>query len=630
MAVASFAWAGAVDFVSVKADAPAEIPGSRAETLDMRFCNDLASWTTIGAVDEIKCYIYVPAEVATKYAGNEITSIVFNAYVTSAMSLNGTVFVSEDINGAPVVQKSLKILRGKSNNVGKFQSNAYTIKEGVGFYLGYTVLKPVYNPQQQVADFPIGFDEGPQNQYAGFIEYTTGASKKTLKVSESGQNANLFVYATTTGAVTEVNDVFATGDVVVGNYFTLPVCGSGEQEALLSVYNCGTNALTSVDYEYSINGSAPIATSCQVELAGQTSAYVPLPVTLPASRADLTVKVKKLNGKEFESATTSEFIAVAEGFDHQRRMVVEEFTGTWCGWCPRGIVAFEKMEKAYADQFIGIAVHSGDAMATSTYNALLNKYAEGFPGCIINRDPMYSPDPSFDNLDACMSIFDDSKAAVAPYITSLEFKEKSKPEATDTALVNAKVVFGFNDKVANYKVAFVVLEDSVLGRQTNYYAGGGNGALDGWEKMGSTVTWQYAHVARNIYSVWGLEGLLPAEVEAGQECDFTYELSFKGVKAAKRKDAHVVMLVIDSASGTILNACKVGAADDWQSGLGSVAADKAAVKVYGAAGSIEIEGEYSNVQVFTISGQQVGRTTGLAAGIYVVCVDGAAHKVSVK
>lgn len=40
----------------------------------------------------------------------------------------------------------------------------------------------------------------------------------------------------------------------------------------------------------------------------------------------------------------------------QRNVVVEEGTGTWCGYCPRGTVAIKRMNEKYPDQFIGIAV----------------------------------------------------------------------------------------------------------------------------------------------------------------------------------------------------------------------------------------------------------------------------------
>lgn len=624
MAAASFSMAGASDFISIKAaDAvPDETVGSRAETLDIRFCGNLATWSTVGAVDELKCYIYVPADVATKYAGNEITSIVFNAYAYSSSNLSGSVFVTEDINSTSLAEKTVIILKGTSNNTGKFV-NPYVIKEGVGFYIGYKVLKPAYNPSTGAADYPIGFDQGPANQYAGYVDYTAGSTKKTISLASN--NSNLFIYATTTGDVTEADNVFATGGITLGNFFTLPVCGSGDQEALLPMFNCGSNAITSVEYEYSLDGGEAVEMNEQVDFPATTTAFLGLPVNLPASRGNLKVDIKKINGVEFTSSSSVNFIAVKEGFDYERKFVVEEFTGTWCGYCPRGIVGFEKMDQAYPDKFIGIAVHYQDAMSTASYNPIINKFYQGAPSSIVNRDPMFEPDPNYDELSATLQMFEDTKAAVQPYITSLKFDEEG-----DSATVESKVVFGFSDKNAKYRLAYVVLEDSVLGRQTNYYAGGSMGKLDGWESMGSTVTWSYSHVARNIYDALGINNSLPLVVEAGKGYDYTYRLNMKNVKAEKRKDAHVVMLVIDSVTGCILNACKVGSDDEWTSGIANVGAERAAAKVYGLSGAIAIEGDYADVQVYTIGGQPVGRTEGLAAGIYVVRVDGAVSKVVVK
>ena len=42
-----------------------------------------------------------------------------------------------------------------------------------------------------------------------------------------------------------------------------------------------------------------------------------------------------------------------------RHSVVEEFTGTWCGNCPRGIVGMQRLEEDFGDRFIGIAIHTG-------------------------------------------------------------------------------------------------------------------------------------------------------------------------------------------------------------------------------------------------------------------------------
>ena len=53
---------------------------------------------------------------------------------------------------------------------------------------------------------------------------------------------------------------------------------------------------------------------------------------------------------------------------HYKKVVAEELTGTWCGWCIRGIVTFEEMKAKYPDTFIAIAVHGGsDVMKDEEY-----------------------------------------------------------------------------------------------------------------------------------------------------------------------------------------------------------------------------------------------------------------------
>jgi 1,4-alpha-glucan branching enzyme len=67
------------------------------------------------------------------------------------------------------------------------------------------------------------------------------------------------------------------------------------------------------------------------------------------------------------------------------------------------------------------------------------------------------------------------------------------------------------------------------------------------------------------------------------------------------------------------------------SGVDDVIGDSAlsSVNVRGGQGEIIVDGEYNHINVYTIAGQAVG-TTNLAAGLYIVNVDGTATKVLVK
>lgn len=45
-----------------------------------------------------------------------------------------------------------------------------------------------------------------------------------------------------------------------------------------------------------------------------------------------------------------------------KKVWVEEATGTWCGWCPRGEVYMNYLYAKYPEHFVGIAVHQKDPM----------------------------------------------------------------------------------------------------------------------------------------------------------------------------------------------------------------------------------------------------------------------------
>ena len=71
---------------------------------------------------------------------------------------------------------------------------------------------------------------------------------------------------------------------------------------------------------------------------------------------------------------------------------MEEYTGTWCGWCPRGAVGMAKMQEKYGEKFVGMVYHtdaSKDPMVTTTP---ATEYA-GAPWGVLDRtldaDPFY-------------------------------------------------------------------------------------------------------------------------------------------------------------------------------------------------------------------------------------------------
>ena len=79
----------------------------------------------------------------------------------------------------------------------------------------------------------------------------------------------------------------------------------------------------------------------------------------------------------------------------KQNVVVEDFTGTWCGWCPRVSEAVRLLKQETSDAIV-VAIHQGDPMQFSqegTIRAAFN--VTGFPTALINRQERWaSPQPS--------------------------------------------------------------------------------------------------------------------------------------------------------------------------------------------------------------------------------------------
>lgn len=79
------------------------------------------------------------------------------------------------------------------------------------------------------------------------------------------------------------------------------------------------------------------------------------------------------------------------------KVVAEELTGSWCGWCVRGIVALEETKKAHPEQFIAIAVHGNDFLESPEYTDYIAGLigSSGYPNSVVNRDRNTAGDPEY-------------------------------------------------------------------------------------------------------------------------------------------------------------------------------------------------------------------------------------------
>lgn len=271
---------------------------------------------------------------------------------------------------------------------------------------------------------------------------------------------------------------------------------------------------------------------------------------------NISVTITGINGSPdstpADNTLSTRFISISQ--NSPKKVVIEEGTGTWCGWCPRGAVGMHNAENSFPNDFIGIAVHASsgqqlDPMEKTEYKAGAN--FSGFPSMNVDRsllDQAVSSDFS--------QVITERKNLLVPVALNA-----ATSLAGRTMTVNASAIFRTNFTNANYRFAAVVIEDGVKGttsgyNQRNYYAGGSYGAMGGYETKPDPVPaadMVYDHVGRMLLGGYtGQAGSVPANITDGQVVSYTFTADIP--TAYNIDKIKVVLLLLDATTGEIVNA----------------------------------------------------------------------------
>ncbi|MEJ2596283.1 MAG: T9SS type A sorting domain-containing protein [bacterium] len=328
----------------------------------------------------------------------------------------------------------------------------------------------------------------------------------------------------------------------------------GEVEVAGVIRNLSGETLTSIDVSYTMNGGTPVSQTFNVNV-GPLETYEFMfddPLSLMDFGAyTFEVVISNPNGEEDENPDNDMITHVVNVVEDmpQKRVVGEEATGTWCGWCPRGAVWMEYMADEYPETFIGIAVHNNDPMEHDEYDAGMAPLIPGYPSGLVDRlSEAYDPS-QFE------AVYLEQIDEIPPAHVSLE------SVMLDGNELSFNVRADFVAQASNLRFNAVLKEDNVTGttsgyNQANYYSGGGNGPMGGYEDLPNPVPASmmvYDDVARTILGGWnGSPGSLPQTVSAGQSYWYSYSVTLQS--GWDVNEINIVGMLIDTDNGRILNA----------------------------------------------------------------------------
>ncbi|HRG19464.1 MAG TPA: choice-of-anchor J domain-containing protein [Saprospiraceae bacterium] len=270
-----------------------------------------------------------------------------------------------------------------------------------------------------------------------------------------------------------------------------------------------------------------------------------------AEQINIVARVVSVNGVPDSVVENNINTLVVRGLDKDipLKMVVEEATGTWCGWCPRGAINMASMREKYPDEFVGIAVHNEDPMMNDEYDLGLTTLPGfgGFPSVIINRSAIEDP------ADMETILLETIRSESGPVAV-----EVASTIVDRTISVEAAIDFNTQFIDEDLKLIAVLVEDGVTGTgsgydQVNYYAAGAAGVMGGYETLPNPVPasqMTYNEVGREL--LFGFEGrsnTFGAEVNAGDFADLAFDIEVPADYDIN--NVFVVVMVADGA-GAIL------------------------------------------------------------------------------
>lgn len=506
--------------------------------------------------------------------GNYIKSITFPLQETEGVSdinvfLTSQLRVENGKNAADILVKN--VTPDQAGYITVELEKPYLIPEG-GVYAGYSLT--INDTNSEANEQPIAICDKPAQ--GGFYMHTSDGFLKWLDVSEGMGGSSLLTVDIIGSTVKSDAVVIAESEKLfakTGESVTLPV----------TLVNYGGNGATSVDVAYEVaglSGNKQFNVSLNNRLGAYTTVKLDIPAIANAGNYDLKVKATKVNGKNNEEVNTTDIPLIVVKTLPKKRTLLEEYTGTWCGWCPRGYVGLEKLAELYPDDYVLVSYHNSDDMEImpSTYFPSL---VTGFPDAWMDRVV---------ELDAYYGLSYNTEFGIAADLAEnnkqfgqADITLAASLDANGTINVTTNVTFPY-DLITDesYSVEYILTADGLTDPtwgQSNYYAGGSEGYplyMDQFANSESTIYGlEYNDVAVLTSELLG--GAQTTISNATADTPVKVNYAFSVADAINTSYApivqdvtklKVVALLIDNVTGTVANANKT--AVDTSTGINIV------------------------------------------------------------
>mgnify|MGYP002708202103 FL=1 len=382
-----------------------------------------------------------------------------------------------------------------------------------------------------------------------------------------------------------------------------------KQQYPFYITNNSAKPITQLTYSISVDGVNGAEKSLDLSSPIEPMETASIPYTT-AFEDDgvhtVELNISKVNGNtNINKHSSAEYSIIALEKSADRVSVVEEQTGTWCGWCPRGHVALDLLNKQLGDKVVTLAGHfaNGESrvdpmnilgdnitsqaerfadygLVAMTLSSLLG--GGGLPGAMFDRVVAADPYVGANTTKGKNGTYE---YGATDLVNLLKEENPSEADFSMTASwaddkntdikVDLTTTFNYNRFGSfPYGVAFVLSENDMTGKgatwkQLNYYSklAGVNGASDfnnpdmaAWFKAGSYVSTTYDNVVVQAWNPLGDAAIVDkskTDIDKGEVIPFSTTLKVNSDLIQNYNNLTLSALLVNLNSLAVVNAAKV-------------------------------------------------------------------------
>ena len=137
------------------------------------------------------------------------------------------------------------------------------------------------------------------------------------------------------------------------------------------------------------------------------------------------------------------------------KVIVEDYTGTWCGYCPPVANAIYELKEVY-DNIISVGIHNNDELTIDQESDLRSELGiSGFPSARLNRTILWLDPYQFSEVNSLLSEENNVAISINSTIENVELG------------VGLRIVS--NVELVNHKLVIYLVESNLIYDQANYF-----------------------------------------------------------------------------------------------------------------------------------------------------------------